>query len=94
MTELAAGHTGTKTEVTDRDCIVLVLVRKAVVSLCHGSYEDTYAFFRPEVSDIVSYSHDWCVETERYFATIWWQMVGDWVLDYLKQLLLRVGRPD
>lgn len=94
MAELAAGNTGTETEVADGDGVVLEGVGKVVSALGHGTNEDTDALLGPQSPDVVVDTDDGGVETEGDFAAVGGQMVGDGVLDDLEQLLLRVGGPD
>lgn len=91
MTELAACNTGTEGEVADRNRVVLVLVGEAIVTLGHGSNEDTNALLGTEVGHVVTHSHNRCIEGQCDLAAVGRKVVGDRVLDDLEQLLLRGG---
>lgn len=94
MTELAAGNTGTQAETADTDGVILEGIGKVVASLGHGTNEDTNTLLRTQVLDIIPNADHRSVETEGDLATVWWQMIGDWVLDDLEKFLLRRGRAD
>lgn len=94
MTELAAGNTGTQTETADTDGVILEGIGKVVTSLGHGTNEDTNTLLGTQVLNIVPNADHRGVETKSDLATIWWQMIGDGVLDDLEKFLLRRGRAD
>jgi len=92
MAELAACNAGTKVVIADGDAVVLEVVGKIIVALCHGSDEDGDALVLVEVCNVITYTHDVGVETERDLAAVGRQVVGDGVLDDLDELLLRLCR--
>lgn len=63
VTEFATGHTGTQAIVADTDRVVLVLVRKVVLSLGHGTHEHADALSRSQGLNVVPDSDHGCVET-------------------------------
>lgn len=88
MTEFAACHTCAETVIADTDRLILETVCEIVPSLCHGSNENADAFFRAQCLDVISDSHDFSVEAQGNLSTIWWQVIGDGVLDDFQELLL------
>jgi len=88
MTELAASDTCTQAETADTDRIILVLIRKVIVTLGHRTNEYADALFWTEVANVIPNAHDRSVERQRDLATVWRQVVGNRVLDDLEQLLL------
>lgn len=70
MAELATGHTGTQTIVADTDGVVLEGVGEVVVSLGHGSDEDTDALLGTQRFDIVPSAHDGRFVTEGDLAAV------------------------
>ena len=94
MAELATGHTGTQTIVTDTDGVVLEGVGEVIVSLGHGSDEDTNALLGAQRFDIVPGAHHGGFVTEGDLAAVGGQVVGDGVLDDAEEFLLRGGGAD
>ena len=94
MAELAAGNAGTQTVVADTDRVVLVLVRKVIPSLGHGTDKHADALLRAKRFDVISDTHHGCVETQGDLPAVWRKVVRDGVLDDFQQLLLRVRRPN
>lgn len=90
MAELAASHASRQTVVTDRDLFVHEFVGESIGTFSHRSDENTDALVRLELLHVFSDLHDFCVKTERDLAAVWWEMIGDRVLDRLQQLLLGV----
>lgn len=94
VTESAAGDTGTQTEVADTNRVVLEFVCKGVVTLGHGTNEDTDALLGREVGNVVANTDDGSVKTQGDLAAVGRKVVGDWVLDNLQKLFLRCGGAD
>ena len=94
MAELAACNAGTEVEVADTDAVVLDGVRKVIVALRHGTNEDCDALILVETANVVAQAYNLGVETEGHLAAVWWQVIGDGVLDNLDELLLGRGRPN
>ena len=90
VAELGACHRGGEGKVADRDFLVDVLVGKVVVTLGHGTNENADALIWLQGLHVLADLDDWCVEGKRDLAAVWWEVVGDWVLDHLEELLLRV----
>lgn len=88
MAELAAGNTGTKTVVADTDSIVLEGVGKVVVTLGHGTDEDGDTLVRVQRLQIILGADHRRLETHGHLAAVGGQVVGDRVLDNLKELFL------
>lgn len=84
MAEPTAGDTGTQTKVADTDAVVLETIGKGVITLGHGTDEDTDALLWCEVCNIVAYTYDGSIETESDLAAVGRKMVGDGVLDDLE----------
>lgn len=94
IAELSTGYAGAETEVADTDSMVLELVCEVVLTFSHCTDEDADALLRSEIRDIVCYPHHGRIMAERDFAAIWWEMVGDWILDHFEKLFLRICRAD
>lgn len=94
VAELAACNAGTEVEVADANAVVLDGVREIVVALRHGTNEDRDTLVLVETSDVVAQAHNLSVETESDLAAVGRQVIGDWVLDHLDQLLLGGSRPN
>lgn len=94
MAELAACDTGTQAVVTDGNRVVLEGVGKVIVSLGHGTHEDTDALLGAQRFDVVASAHHGGFETEGHLAAVGGEVVGDGVLDDLQELLLGVGGTD
>ena len=62
VAELAAGDAGAEAVVADADGVVLELVGEVVLAFGHGTDEDADALLQSEVGDVVSDSHDGCIE--------------------------------
>ena len=91
MTELAACDAGTETVVTDTYRIVFDMVREVVVALGHCADENRNALVLVQSANVISYTDDFRLEAERDLPAVRWQMVGDWILDDLNELLLGRG---
>ena len=89
VAELATSNTSRKRVVGDTDRVVLVLIGKGIITLGHSTNKDADALLRSEIADVVTNSHDLCVERESDLAAVWWQVIGDWILNDLEQFLLR-----
>lgn len=94
IAELSTGYAGAETEVADTDRIVLERVCEVVLTFSHCTDEDADALLRSEIGYIVCYPHYVRIMAERDFAAIWWEMVGDWILDHFEKLFLRIGGAD
>lgn len=94
VAELAASNTSRQRVVADTDGIVLVLIREVVRTLGHGTDEDADALLCVQILNVVSYSDDRRIEGQRDLSTVWWEMVGDGILNDLEELLLRRGGAD
>lgn len=94
MAELATGHTGTQTVIADTDRVVLEGIGKVIVTLGHGTHEDTDTLLGAEGLDVVAGPDDWSLETQGHFTAVGRQVIGDGVFDDLKELLLGVGGAD
>lgn len=94
MAELAAGNTGTKTVVADTDSFVLEGVGKVIVTLGHGTDENSNTLVGVQRLEIVLGADHGRLETHGHLAAVGGQVVGDRVLNNLKELFLRVGRTD
>lgn len=88
MAELAAGNTGTKTVVADTDSIVLEGVGKVVVALGHGTDEDGDTLVRVQCLQIILGADHGRLETHGHLAAVGGQVVGDRVLNNLKEFFL------
>ena len=91
VAELAACNAGTEVEVADTDAVVLDSVCEVIVTLCHSTNEDGDALILVEAANVVAQTNNLGVETEGDLAAVWRQVVRDWVLDNLDQLLLGRG---
>ena len=89
MAKFAACNAGAEAEVTYADSIVFIQVCKVVISFCHSAYKDTYAFPWSQVVDVVSHAYSRSIEAQSDLSAIRRKMVCYWILDNLKQLLLR-----
>ena len=94
MAELGAGDRGREREVGDTNLLVHVLVGKVVAALGHGADKDADGLVWVQLLNVLAHLDDWCVEGEGDLAAVWWEVVRDWVLDHLEELLLRVGGAD
>ena len=88
MAELAACNAGTEVEVADTDAVVLDSVREVIIALGHSTNEDGNALVLVEAANVVAQANNLGVETEGDFAAVGRQVISDWVLDHLDQLLL------
>jgi hypothetical protein len=88
VAELAACNAGTEVEVADTDAVVLDSVREVIVTLGHSTNEDGDALVLVEAANVVAQADNLGVETEGDFPAVGWQVISDWVLDHLDQLLL------
>lgn len=89
MTKLAASNASTQAVVADTNGIILELICKGIVALGHGANEDANAFFGRQVGDVIAHADHGSVKTQRDFAAVGWQMIGDGVLDDPQKLFLR-----
>lgn len=81
MAEFAAGNTGTQAVVADTDGVILVLVRKVVPSLSHGTDKHADALLGTKRLDIVSDTHHGCIETQSNLPAIRRKVVRDGILN-------------
>jgi hypothetical protein len=89
MAKFAACYAGTEVELADGNAVILDVIRKVIVALCHGTNKDCNALVLVQARDVVTDTYDLCVETERDLAAVGRKVIGDWVLDHLDELLLR-----
>lgn len=94
MAELAACNAGTEIKLADGDAVVLDVIRKVIVALCHGTNEDCDTLVFSKTRNVVADTHDFGVEAERDLAAVRREVIGDGVLDYLNKLLLGRSGPD
>lgn len=94
MAELGAGDGGGEGEVGDTDLLVHKLVGKVIATLGHGTDKDANGLVWVQLLDVLADLDNWCIKGEGNLAAVWWEMVGDWVLDDFEKLLLRVGGAD
>jgi hypothetical protein len=94
VAELAASHTGTETVVTDTDGLVLERIGKVIVTLGHGTDEDSNALVGLQCLQVVLGADHGCLKTHGDLAAVGRQVVGDRVLNNLQELFLRVGGAD
>lgn len=88
VAELAACNAGTEVEVADTDAVVLDSVREVIVTLRHSTNEDGDALVLVEATNVVAQADNLGVETEGDLPAVGRQVISDWVLDHLDQLLL------
>jgi hypothetical protein len=88
VAELAAGNAGTEVKVADGNAVVLEVVGKVVVALGHGTNKYRYALVLVEICNVITYTHNLRVETERNLAAVGREVVGDGILDNLDELFL------
>lgn len=91
VAEFATRNTGTQAEIADADGVILEGIGEVIVTFGHGADEHAHTLFRAEVCDVVFYSDNIGVVTQRNFPAIRGKMVGDGVLDHFQEFLLRVG---
>jgi hypothetical protein len=94
VAEFTTRNAGTEVEIAYGNAVVLEVVGKVVVALCHGSDKDCYAFVLVEAGDVVADAHNFRVETERDLAAVGWEVVCYGVLDDFDELLLRRSGAD
>lgn len=63
VAELAAGNAGTQVKLADSNGVILDLVSKVVVSLRHGSDENSNALLLVETRDVVADADDFGIKT-------------------------------
>lgn len=94
VAEFAAGHTCTQGVVADTDGFILERIGEVVMALGHSADKDSDALVRLQRFQIVLGADHGRLETHSDLAAVGGQVIGDWVLDHLKELLLRVGGAD
>lgn len=94
MAKLATCNAGTEIEVANTDRVVLELIREVVVSFGHGSDENCDALILVQSFDVVSHSNHLGVEAQCHLPAIGREVIGDWILNDLDELLLGGGRSD
>lgn len=88
MAELAAGNTGTETVVADTDSFVLERIGKVIVALGHGTDENGNTLIGVQRLQVVLGTDHGRLETHGHLAAVGGQVVGDRVLNNLKELFL------
>lgn len=88
VAEFAAGNTGTKTVVADTDSFVLERVGKVIVALGHGTDENSDTLVGVQRLQVVLSADHGRLETHGHLAAVGGQVVGDRVLNNLKELFL------
>lgn len=91
MAKLAASNAGGQAVVANGDLLVDEAISKGIGTLCHGTNEDANTLLGGERVDVVPDVYQRGLETERHLAAVGRKVIGDGILDYTKQLLLRVG---
>ena len=84
MAEFAARHAGAQTVVADADGVVLEAVREVVPAFRHRPDKHANTLLGPQIADVVPYTDNFSVEAQCDLSAIWWEVVGDWVLDDLE----------
>lgn len=84
VTKLTTSDTSTQAVVADGNLIVFEPIRKVILTLGHGTNENTYALVCAESLDVVLHSYDWALERQCDLPAIGWQMLCDGILDHSK----------
>lgn len=91
MAELAASNTGRQREVADGNLLIHKRVGEVILTLGHSTDKNADAVLGIHGFDILTDLDQWRIETQRDFATVGRQMVGDGVLNHAEQFLVGIG---
>jgi hypothetical protein len=90
VAEFATRNTSTQAVIADTYLIILVQIGKVILAFRHGSYEDTNTLLWLKCFDVVLYAHNRSLKTQSDLSAVWWEMIGDGILDDAKEWFVRL----
>lgn len=94
MAELAARHTGTQAVIADTNLLVNPCIGKVILTLCHGTNNNTNALVLLKSLDILSHWNNGRIPAQRHLSAVWREVVRNGVFNDPEKLLGGGCAPD